>query len=159
MSFDNGLFCVLCFFLGENEFLTMSYFPFLFEKINIRNHFSHARLTKVSTVSFSANFEKELFFDISQPNCEFRQEKAMMMMREDAEGRCTYSLLKTFHRKKLRTGKSFSCNLKQTLLIKAGCDRMNEISSLKSLPTASSDGKVHSKEYFSARRVTLMVFI
>lgn len=53
---------------------------FFRSKINIRNHF-HAltcTLTKCRRCVFSANLRKKLFFDISQPNCEFRQEKAIV---------------------------------------------------------------------------------
>lgn len=71
-------------------------------------------------------------FDISQPNCEFRQEKA----------RNITARLMWGHIPPLLT----VLNRQQTLLIKAGCDRRSEIHQ-NHYPTASSDGKVHSGEF------------
>lgn len=86
------------------------------EKNKHKNH--HFQSTTPAVLCFSSIREK-VVFDISQPNCEFRQEKARNFT--------LHSPLVTLYSVHGR---------QQTLLIKAGCDRRNQITIRQPVLTA-----------------------
>lgn len=104
---------------GENESLIDELFFFdgwRTKKINIKIIISNPQRRRFCVF---LRFEKKDIFDISQPNCEFRQEKARNFT--------MYPPLMTLYSVLGR---------QQTLLIKAGCDRRNQITIRQPVLTA-----------------------